>query len=97
LFLKSFWIFFIEVQKIRKSHFKKQVSTFYCKLFGAWILVGVVQLAHVALNNLARCGIPPRNKDENIFRLGQYLSKAVCEADASLVEIENSTPLLADE
>jgi len=54
-------------------------------------------MAHVALNNLARCGIPPRNKDEKIFQLGQHLSKAVCEAGAFLVEIENSTLLLADE
>ena len=34
--------------------------------------------AHIALNNLARCRIPPRNKDEKIFRLGRHLSKASC-------------------
>jgi hypothetical protein len=38
-----------------------------------------IVMAHVALNNLARCGIPPINKDEKNFRLGQHLSKVVCE------------------
>ena len=33
--------------------------------------------AHVALNNLTRREIPPRNKDEKIFRLGQHLSLCV--------------------
>jgi hypothetical protein len=38
-------------------------------------------------NNLARCGIPPTNKDEKIFRLGQHLSKAISETDASLKKV----------
>jgi len=46
-----------------------------------------IVMAHVALNNLARCGIPPRNKDEIFFRLGQHLSKAESEADASLMKV----------
>jgi len=38
-------------------------------------------------NNLARCGIPPTNKDEKKFRLGQHLSKAISETDASLKKV----------
>ena len=38
-------------------------------------------------NNLARCGISPINKNEKIIRLGQHLSKAISETDASLKKV----------